>query len=216
MANVKKAVPFNRKRFEYLLNRSGRSKNQFAKLMFPDTKQPLRKLLKYQAAGEIPPEILMRFASILDCRPDYLDGSYSVTEKELQEEFGEHYQEFANRNYDPDGYDIGKYNEFRFEEKFNFENEALVQFLNNSENGLYQYYRDDTKGLVKYMTFDFHDLSINELFMLKAMIHSFVEEILINPRSKDWKEFIKTTERKHEKIEIGGHKNDSKEETEED
>ena len=214
MGNVKKAVPFSKTRFEYLLNRRGQSKNQFAKRMFPGTKQPLRKLLKYLASEELPPEILYRFASAFNCYPDYLKGNVSITKDYLRKQFGNEYLDrwVHDEDFDPDGYYMGFYTEIGKTELPPI-NEHAIAFLND---WAYSYEMETSNNLdliIKAMSFDFHDLDENALLVLIENIVELVESKILNPPSQEWIDFVETTKRKNG---IKGDSNDSKEETEED
>ena len=212
MGNVKKAVPFSKRRFEYLLNRRGQSKNQFAKRMFPNTKQPLRKLLKYLASEELPPEILSRFASAFNCYPGYLDGSVSITREYLQKQFGDEYLErwVHDEDFDPDGYYTGFFTEIG--DNIPVAEERAITFLNDY---LYSYETKVTKYGMDFsaMSFDFHDLDQQALYDLIGDIIDMVENRILNPSSQEWIDFVKTTKRKHR---MKGESTDDKKETEEE
>lgn len=80
MANIKKAKPLNKERFETALQRKGFSKYAFAKKVFPSIADPTRKLYKYLEAEEIAPDVLKVFAKELEVLPDYLSGISTLRE----------------------------------------------------------------------------------------------------------------------------------------
>lgn len=181
MAGVSKSVPFIKKRFEYALNSQGYSKNKFAKEMFPDTKSPLRKLLRYIQYEEIPPEILEKMAYKLNVLPQYLQGTYSITRNDLDEKL----RQLSDEHFDPEGYYYGFYIGYAYGVLKEYRTKLLIEYLNS-----FSYLsNDDDKSVV----LDFNYLGEKELDIVEYRINIMIQECIDNPPNENWKQFINTS-----------------------
>lgn len=200
MAGVSKQVDFVKKRFEYALeHRSGGdssnkffgSKNKFAKLMFPKTKEPLRKLLRYLQTEKIPSEILDEIAFHLWVYPDYLKGTYSISKDEVRQELGDHFSEYYSsvemfdNEFDPEGYYFGGYSDFEIDQMWSNREEHIIAFLNS-----FTYSISEDGNNLKY--FDFRKLHEDELNDLMSKLASLVAQNIQNPPNDNWKVFAET------------------------
>ena len=59
------------------------------------------------------------------------------------------------------------------------------------------------------MSFDFHDLDTNELYDLTELIRHTVENLILNPPSQEWVDFVEYTKKAH-RIKGGTHGNEEK------
>lgn len=189
MAGVSKSVPFIKKRFEYALNRKGYSKNKFAKELFPDTKSPLRKLLRYIQYEEIPPEILEKIAYKLNVVPQYLQGTYSVTRNELDEKLvalsDDKEREGGLVIFDPEGYYYGFYIGYAYSALKEYRTKLLIEYLNSFT---YESNDDDMCEVL-----DFNYLDERELDILEYRINVMIQECIDNPPNENWEKFITTS-----------------------